>query len=71
MLLFRSEGHVVRWCRAWGMDLGAAFSLHTAWKLAEGWYADRRDPEWRRPSLDEAEALLGRLGLTGPFWALR
>jgi hypothetical protein len=53
------------------MDLGAAFSLYTAWKLAEGWYADRRDPEWRRPSLDEAEALLGGLGFTGPFWALR
>ncbi len=27
--------------------------------------------DWRRATLDEAEAILARVGLTGPFWSLR
>ena len=72
MLLFRSEEHVDRWCRAWRMERGAAFSLETAWRLAVAWLGpDRRDPEWRRRTVEEAEALFEELGLTGTFWALR
>ena len=26
------------------------------------------DPNWRRATLEETEALLANLGLTGPFW---
>lgn len=71
MLLFRSEEHVNRWCAVWGLAPGAAFSLETAWRLAKAWYEpDRRRPEWRRPTVEETEALLTELGLTGPFWAL-
>ena len=72
MLLFRSEEHVSRWCSNWNMAPGAAFLLGPAWKLARSWYgSDRRAPDWRRRTLEEAEALLAELGLTGPFWALR
>ncbi len=41
------------------------------WQLARGWYADKLSPDWRRKSLEEAEALLAEIGLTGPFWSLR
>lgn len=72
MLFFRSEEHVARWCAQWGMAQGAILPLPQLWALAQAWYrADRRDPAWRRPTLDETEALLAALGLTGPFWALR
>jgi len=72
MLLFRSEEHVNRWCSMWNMSLGAVFPLETAWGMARGWYGpDRRLPDWRQRSLEEAEGILGELGLTGPFWALR
>jgi hypothetical protein len=72
MLLFRSEEHVERWCRAWSLPRGATLSPETAWQLARAWYSpDRRERTWRRRTVDETEALLAELGLTGPFWALR
>ncbi len=72
MLLFRSEEHVDHWCRQWSMERGALLALQTAWELARAWYAaDRRNPAWRRRTLEETEALFTQLGLGGAFWALR
>ena len=42
-----------------------------AWTLAGGWYRDKLRPDWRRPTVEEAEALLAQTRLTGPFWQLR
>jgi hypothetical protein len=42
------------------------------WELAKGWFGgDRRAPEWKRPTAEEAEQLFTNVGLTGPFWRLR
>jgi len=72
MLLFRSEEHVDRWCASWHFDRGAVLSLEQGWELARAWYgADRRKPEWRRRTLEEAMKLFEELGLTSPFWNLR
>ncbi len=72
MLLFRSEEHAERWCTTWKHPFAGLLSIDTGWKLAQAWYGpDRRAPEWRRKTLEEAEALFASLGLTGPFWALR
>jgi hypothetical protein len=72
MLVFRSEEHVDRWARDWGLPRGGLLSLEQCWQLARAWYAaDRRRPDWRRLTLDEAEARLGEIGLTGAFWRLR
>jgi hypothetical protein len=72
MLLFRSEEHVARWGRQWGLPAGATMTPEQAWRLAQAWYTpDRRAPEWRRYTLDEAETLLTKIGLIGPFWNLR
>ncbi len=72
MLLFRSEEHVDRWCAAWRLERGAVLSLEQGWNLAQAWYgADRRDPAWRRRTVDETEALFAELGLTSAFWSLR
>lgn len=72
MLLFRSEVHVDHWCSSWGQPRGALLTLEQAWGLASGWYSDdRRDPMWRRKTLDEIEPLFAELGLTSEFWSLR
>jgi hypothetical protein len=72
MLLFRSEEHVERWCRQWSLPRGEAFSPELCWRLAREWFAgDRRDPAWRRRTLDESQDVFERLGLTSPFWRLR
>lgn len=72
MLLFRSEEHVDCWCESWHLPRGATMPLETAWRLAHAWYSpDRRQPEWRRRTIDEVEALFAELGLTSAFWSLR
>ena len=72
MLFFRSEEHVDRWCSDWNRPRGGILSLDQGWKLALAWYqSDRRDPQWRRKTVDEAQALFTELGLTSPFWNLR
>ncbi len=71
MLLFQSEEHVDRWCARKSLPKGAVFSLETGWRLAHAWYRHKMDPQWRRHTLEEAEALLASLRLIGPFWSLR
>jgi hypothetical protein len=72
MLLFRDEEHVERWCKQWRLERGAILALDAAWRLARAWFtADRGAPAWRRPAIDEVEALFASLGLTTAFWRLR
>lgn len=71
MLLFRDEEHAATWRQARGIDRGGTMSLETGWKLARAWYSDKREPGWRRRTLDEAEAVFAELGLVDDFWRLR
>ena len=72
MLLFRSEEHIDRWCVTWRIPKGAVMSLEQGWDLAHVWYGeDRRDPAWRRRTLEETEAVFADLGFTSAFWNLR
>jgi hypothetical protein len=71
MLLFRDEEHVYRWCEMRDLPPGAMITPEQAWQLAYGWYKDKVKPEWRRHTVDEAEALLSSIGLTGALWNLR
>jgi hypothetical protein len=71
MLLFRDEEHIDRWCSEWRQPRGATLSIEQTWKLAQAWHRDRMRPDWRRRTLEETEALLEGLGLTGSFWSLR
>ncbi|HXG93826.1 MAG TPA: hypothetical protein VNN73_15885 [Blastocatellia bacterium] len=71
MLLFRAEEHVEKWCADWNLSRGETLSPDKCWQLAKVWYsADRREPDWRRRTADEAESLFSELGLTSPFWRL-
>ena len=71
MLLFRDEAHIERWRTQWGQPRGGTLTIAQAWELAHSWYGAKMSPDWRRATLDEAEALLARIGLTGEFWGLR
>jgi hypothetical protein len=71
MLFFRSEEHVDKWCADWRFERGAVLRLGQCWRLAKTWYsADRRDPDWRRFTAQEAQAIFADLGLSAPFWRL-
>lgn len=53
------------------MPRGAVITPEQAWQLADGWYRHKLQPDWRRHTPDETEALFDRIGLTGSFWNLR
>jgi len=49
---------------------GAVLTLRQAWDLAKQWYGTRLEPDFRRPTADEARAIFASVGLTGAFWQL-
>ena len=71
MLLFRSEQHVDRWCQQWKVARGGTLSLQQGWLLSQLWYGDRLSPDWRPMSAEEAQAVMGRVGMTEEFWKLK
>jgi len=68
MLLFRSEAHVDRWLA--GRKPGATIPITKLAELAAAWWHDRLSPDWRPRTREQSQAILDRLGLTGPFWSL-
>ncbi len=70
MNLFRSEEHALRWVEERGYEPGRTLTAAKLWELADAWWSDRLDPEWRPHSREQNQAILDGLGLTGPFWQL-
>ena len=68
MLLFRSEEHVRAWLA--GRTPGATIPVTKLADLANAWWADRLDPDWRPHTRDQNQAILDGLGLTDAFWRL-
>jgi hypothetical protein len=68
MNLFRSEEHVDRWLGA--RDAGATISVAQLSDLAHAWWGDRLVPDWRPHTVEQNQAILDRVGLTGDFWRL-
>jgi len=71
MVYLRSEEHLSRWLDDNGWEPGATLGAAKMNELARTWWWNRLDPGWRPRSLDDAQAILTDLGLTGEFWALR
>jgi hypothetical protein len=68
MNLFRSEEHIERWLA--GREPGATIAVGTLADLAVAWWHDRLAPDWHPHTREQNQAILDRLGLTGPFWQL-
>jgi hypothetical protein len=58
------------WCRDKQLTRGAVMTIAQAWELSQLWYGNRLDPDFRRPTVDEARAIFAGVGLTGAFWQL-
>jgi hypothetical protein len=43
-------------------------TIEQAWELSKKWYGTRLDPDFRRPTIDEAHAIFASVGLVGDFW---
>jgi hypothetical protein len=68
MNLFRSEEHIGQWLA--GRGPGETLTVTTLSELAHAWWADRVSPDWVQHTREQNQAILDRLGLTGPFWQL-
>ncbi len=68
MLFFRSEERVRSWCAARGWPARPRVRMDQLWGLAVAWYANRLQPDARRPQPDEMRAIFAGLGLTDSFW---
>ena len=66
MNLFRSEGHIERWLGT--RDPGAIIPVAKLSELAHAWLSDAVAPDWQSCSLEQEQAMLDQLGLTGEFW---
>jgi hypothetical protein len=70
MNLFRSEEHVARWLEGNGYQAGATLSAEAICDLAQAWWSDRLASDWQPHTLEQNQAILDGLGLTGEFWRL-
>jgi hypothetical protein len=68
MLFFRSEERIAEWCRARALPQGPVVRMDQLWGLATTWYANRLEPDARRPKPDEMRGIFAGLGLHGDFW---
>lgn len=68
MLLFRSEAHVDAWLA--GRKPGCTIPVAQLAELANAWWGDRLSPAWQPHTREQNQAILERVGLTGPFWSL-
>jgi hypothetical protein len=49
---------------------GATIPVMQLADLAQAWWGDRLDPDWRPHTREQNQATLDRCGLTGEFWKL-
>jgi hypothetical protein len=70
MVYLRSEDHLSRWLDANGWEPGATLGAPAMNELARAWWWTRLDPGWRPRAVDESQAILDGVGLTGEFWSL-
>jgi len=70
MVFLRSEEHLNGWLDAHGWSPGASLTAPTLNELARRWWSTRLESDWRPRPLDESQAILAGLGLTGELWRL-
>jgi hypothetical protein len=70
MVFLRSEEHLSRWLAANGWDPGATITAPKMNELARTWWWSRLDPGWQPRTVEQSQAILDAIGLTGEFWSL-
>ena len=68
--LFKSEEHAERWRDKHKPPASAFLPIEQATALAHEWYKNKLDPDWRRYTTEEAEAIFDELALDPEFWRL-
>lgn len=70
VLPFASPQHIADWCKRHAVPMGEAVPLRTVADLAQAWYGSHASPHWRKWSVQQAQEIFSRVGLTSEFWRL-
>jgi hypothetical protein len=70
VLAFRSAADVDAWCVRHRLPRGAVVSMAQVVELGRAWYGKHLDPAWRKWTMQEAQVIFERVGLSGEFWRL-
>ena len=70
MLLFESETKIDDWCGRHRIPKGNVQPLSRVFELAKVWYGRHADPDWKKWSGEEAQAIFERFGFNGPTWEI-
>lgn len=68
ILFFRSIRDVDSWCARHAIARGEVISIDAVWALAQAWYGDYLNPNWRRRTNREAREIFEQIGLRAAFW---
>ena len=68
VLAFRSPEAIDEWSACHRLPRGQAVPLAQVAALARDWYGRHADPDWHKWSVEEAQEIFHRAGLTDPFW---
>lgn len=70
MLLFENESKVDVWCRQHRINKGDVQPITKIWDFSRVWYGNHLNPAWKKWTVEEAQAIFDRFGLTGKIWEL-
>jgi hypothetical protein len=70
VLPFHSRQHIQDWCQRYGIAMSEVVPLQTVSDLAQAWYGCHASAHWRKWTVEEAQEIFCRVGLTSDFWRL-
>jgi hypothetical protein len=70
ILLFHENDDIHAWTEERGIQFGSVVPIDTMWTLAQRWYGNKAELDYKRLSRDEVMHLFKELGLAGEFWVV-
>jgi hypothetical protein len=70
MLIFKNENEIDEWCKQHNKAKGEVLPIEQVWKLAQIWYGNYLDPNFKRKTKEIAEKMFEQVGLVSDFWKL-
>lgn len=70
MLIFKDENEINEWCKQHNKPKGEVLPIQQVWELAQIWYGNYLDKDFKRKTKEIAENMFEQVGLTSNFWKL-
>ncbi len=70
MLIFKNEYEIDEWCKQHKKPKGEVLLIEQVWELAQIWYGNYLDTDFKCKTKEVAENMFAQVGLTSNFWKL-